>query len=208
MKPDRLQAFSDGVFAILITILVLEFHVPSYQHDHLLDAVIKQWPIFAAYIVSFLYVGTLWLFHHDYFDTLKKINRNLNVINLIVLFTITLVDYPTNLVASAIASASIPDMKVAFIIYDFVALLISASFELLYWYVNHHPDFRHDPLNHTHLHQIIKGDPIRSVIIYTIALLITPFSIVLGALALLMGIIFHTFAYLRLSTTAQKVHRD
>lgn len=64
MKIDRLQAFSDGVFAILLTLLVLDFKVPDYQAGHLSQAVIAQWPTLAAYVLSFFYVGTLWLFHH------------------------------------------------------------------------------------------------------------------------------------------------
>lgn len=196
MKPDRLQAFSDGVLAILITILVLEFHVPDFTKGHLTSAVLLQWPILMAYIVSFLYVGTLWLFHHDYFSNLAKIDRNLNLINLIVLFTITLVDYPTNLVATAVASGNTSDMKTAFIIYDIVALLISASFELLYWYVNAHPNLK---ASKTTFYRAIELDPVRSVVIYGLAIIVTPFSLIAGACLLCAGIVFHTFAYLRSS---------
>ncbi|KRK39805.1 TMEM175 family protein [Loigolactobacillus bifermentans] len=205
MKPGRLQAFSDGVFAILITILVLEFHVPAYRTGHLWTAVLHQWPILFAYIISFLYVGTLWLFHHDYFNTIAQIDRGLNFVNLVVLFPITLVDYPTNLIASALASGNQSDMKTAFIIYDVVALLISASFKLLYTYVNRHATLRVKQAKHTKLHQKTKDDPLRSVAIYAIALVVTPFSTWLGALLLLAGIIFHTVAYFRLSRSTKIV---
>lgn len=205
MKPGRLQAFSDGVFAILITILVLEFHVPTYRTGHLWTAVLHQWPILFAYIISFLYVGTLWLFHHDYFNTIARIDRGLNFVNLVVLFPITLVDYPTNLIASALASGNQSDMKTAFIIYDVVALLISASFKLLYVYVNRHATLRLKQVKHTQLHQKTKDDPLRSVAIYAMALVVTPFSTWLGALLLLGGIIFHTVAYFRLSHSTKIV---
>ncbi|WCE42752.1 TMEM175 family protein [Lactiplantibacillus plantarum] len=65
MKTDRFQAFSDGIFAILITILVLEFHIPDYQPGHLLAALLAQWPLILSYVFSYFYVGTLWLFHHE-----------------------------------------------------------------------------------------------------------------------------------------------
>lgn len=74
MKIDRLQAFSDGVFAILLTLLVLDFKVPDYQAGRLSQAVIAQWPTLAAYVLSFFYVRTLWLFHHDYFAKIKQTN--------------------------------------------------------------------------------------------------------------------------------------
>ena len=93
MSKSRLEAFSDGVFAILITILVLEFHVPEYHQGRLAAAIAQQWPEFLAYAVSYFYVGTLWLFHHDYFASLKVIDRNLNLINLLSMFSVTLLYY-------------------------------------------------------------------------------------------------------------------
>ncbi len=59
MKIDRLQAFSDGVFAILLTLLVLDFKVPDYQAGHLSQAVIAQWPTLAAYVLSFFLCGDI-----------------------------------------------------------------------------------------------------------------------------------------------------
>ena len=64
MKSDRVQAFSDGIFAILITILVLEFRLPRYTAGALAAAVLAQWPILFAYVLTFSYIGILWLFHH------------------------------------------------------------------------------------------------------------------------------------------------
>ena len=87
MKISRLEAFSDGVFAILITILVLDFKVPAYHTGYLWEAVLQQWPVLAAYILSFTYIGILWLFHHDLFNTFAKIDRNINLLNLLMLFT-------------------------------------------------------------------------------------------------------------------------
>ncbi len=99
METDRFNAFSDGVFAILITILVLEFHIPVFKTGHLLAALDTQGPTFVSYLFSYLYVGTLWLFHHDYFSLLTRIDRNVNMLNLLMLFSITLIDYPMSLLA-------------------------------------------------------------------------------------------------------------
>ncbi|WP_338231477.1 TMEM175 family protein [Companilactobacillus muriivasis] len=135
MTKDRLLAFSDGVFAILITILVLEFTVPKFQTGHLLSAMIQQWPILVAYIVSYFYVGTLWLFHHDYFQALKAIDRKLNLINLLMLFSITLINYPMALVAETLSRGNNSDIEVSFIAYAVIALFISGTFQLLYVYI-------------------------------------------------------------------------
>jgi len=198
MKTDRFQAFSDGIFAILITILVLEFHIPDYHAGQLLPALLAQWPLFLSYAFSYFYVGTLWLFHHDYFSMLKRIDRNVNMLNLLMLFSITLLDYPMSLVADALTSSNRADMQTAFIVYDLVALFISATFYLMYAYLHHHQDLKNAAVTND-FYAAIKFDPVRSVTIYGLAIVITFWSVWLGALLLASGIIFHFFAYLRMS---------
>ncbi|KRM24487.1 TMEM175 family protein [Latilactobacillus graminis] len=203
MKIDRLQAFSDGVFAIVLTLLVLDFKVPNYQIGHLNQAVIAQWPTLAAYILSFFYVGTLWLFHHDYFAKIKQTNRQLNVINLSILFTVTLINYPTSLLSESIAKQNNADIRFAFTCYALVALVISALFWALYRYMAvHHELMRH----HEQFYQTIKNDPVRSVTIYAIALIGIQFNSWLGVFLILMGNIFHFIAYLRLNRSVTRYH--
>ncbi|MGI6024461.1 TMEM175 family protein [Pediococcus parvulus] len=208
MKIDRMQAFSDGVYAILITILVLDFKVPDYHAGSLQMAVLRQWPTMFAYIVSFLYVGTIWLFHHDFFQTLKETNTGLNVINLVMLFSVTLIDYPTALVANTLISQNRTDMQVAFVYYDIIALFISFTFAWLYTYVRNHPEMTRMKSDQPTFYQAIKYDPVRSVLIYGAAIVATFFSIWLGAFLLLAGVGYHFVAYLRLSKSMQKSIRE
>lgn len=208
MKIDRMQAFSDGVYAILITILVLDFKVPDYHAGSLLMAVLRRWPTMFAYIVSFLYVGTIWLFHHDFFQTLKETNTGLNVINLVMLFSVTLIDYPTALVANTLISQNRTDMQVAFVYYDIIALFISFTFAWLYTYVRNHPEMTRMKSDQPTFYQAIKYDPVRSVLIYGAAIVATFFSIWLGAFLLLAGVGYHFVAYLRLSKSMQKSIRE
>lgn len=198
MKTDRFQAFSDGIFAILITILVLEFHIPDYHAGQLLPALLAQWPLFLSYAFSYFYVGTLWLFHHDYFSMLKRIDRNVNMLNLLMLFSITLLDYPMSLVADALTSGNRGDMQTAFIMYDLVALFISATFYLMYAYLHRHQDLKSHAVSDD-FYAAIKFDPVRSVSIYALAIVLTFWSVWVGAVLLAAGIIFHFFAYLRMS---------
>ncbi|WP_156404240.1 TMEM175 family protein [Lactobacillus selangorensis] len=194
MTTGRLQAFSDGVFAILITILVLDFKIPTYTAGHLLPAVLKQWPILAAYLVSYFYVGTLWLFHHDYFKTIALINRDLNVLNLILLFSVTLLAYPTSLVATTLQSGNLTDIRTALVMYDLVGAFISLTFVWLYNYMCKHPELKAKNVT-DQFYQQIKHDPYRSVSIYVVALVVTFFSVVVGGILLLAGIWFHYRAY-------------
>ncbi|AVK63487.1 DUF1211 domain-containing protein [Lactobacillus sp. CBA3606] len=198
MKTDRFQAFSDGIFAILITILVLEFHIPAYHPGQLLPSLLAQWPLFLSYAFSYFYVGTLWLFHHDYFSMLKRIDRNVNILNLLMLFSITLLDYPMSLVADALTSGNRADMQTAFIIYDLVALFISATFYFMYAYLHRHQELKNTAVS-SEFYAAIKFDPVRSVTIYGMAILLTFWSVWVGAVLLAGGIIFHFFAYLRMS---------
>lgn len=199
MTKDRLIAFSDGVFAILITILVLEFTVPEFKFGHLLSAMADQWPIFIAYLVSYFYVGTLWLFHHDYFTNLEKIDRNLNLINLVMLFSITLINYPMSLVADTISRGNATDIRVALIAYDVVALFISLTFYITYVYIGHHRYLKSKGMQPKPFEKI-KYDPLISVSFYALAIITTLFFIPLGIFFFLCGIIFHFIAYLRMST--------
>lgn len=205
MSISRFQAFSDGIFAILITILVLQFQIPDYQVGHLGQALLNQWPILLSYAFSYFYVGTLWLFHHDFFGLFKKIDRNMNVINLILLFSITLIDYPMSLVANTLTTMNRMDLRIALIVYDVVALVASAMFFVIYWYLHEHPELRNKKVN-TDFYEKVEFDPIRSVAIYFTAIVVTLFSNVFGAILLGCGIIFHFYAYVRLNATIKKYH--
>ena len=199
MKIGRLQAFSDGVFSILLTLLVLDFKVPSYQSGRLTQAVLNQWPILVAYGLSFFYVGTLWLFHHDYFAKIKETNWQLNVLNLVILFTVTLINYPTSLLAESIAHQQHNDMQFAFSYYALVALLISAMFWLLYRFMAQHRELTGYHQNHERFYQRTKNDPLKSVTIYLVALIGIQINLWLGAVLMIAGNVFHFIAYLRLS---------
>lgn len=69
-ETGRVEAFSNGVFAIAVTLLVLEIHVPSERGHALTEALTRQWPSYAAYVVSFLVIGVMWVNHHALFGLL------------------------------------------------------------------------------------------------------------------------------------------
>ncbi len=83
MGKSRIEAFSDGVIAIIITIMVLELKVP---HGTDWDALIPLWPVFLSYILSFTYVGIYWNNHHHMFQAVKQINGTVLWANLHLLF--------------------------------------------------------------------------------------------------------------------------
>jgi uncharacterized membrane protein len=94
----RLETFSDGVFAIAATLLVLEISVDATQHD-LGRALLDLWPSYLAYATSFITIGIIWMNHHFCVETIGRIDRPLLFLNLLLLLTISFLPFPTRLVA-------------------------------------------------------------------------------------------------------------
>jgi uncharacterized membrane protein len=102
LRTGRLEAFSDGVFAIAITLLVLEISVPSETGDGLLDAFLDQWPSYLAYLVSFATIGAAWLAHTAITHYLHGADGILVRLNLLLLLLVSFLPFPTRLVADHI----------------------------------------------------------------------------------------------------------
>jgi uncharacterized membrane protein len=92
MGKNRLEAFSDGVIAILITIMVLELKVP---HDPDFRALIPLWPVFMSYVLSFIYIGIYWNNHHHLIHAVHEISGGVLWANLHLLFWLSLVPFVT-----------------------------------------------------------------------------------------------------------------
>jgi len=91
-KPERLLAFSDGMFSIIITIMVLELKVP---HSAEPAALLEQWPIFLAYTLSFLQAGIYWVNHHSLFADVEKVDARVLWLNLLLLFALSFMPFAT-----------------------------------------------------------------------------------------------------------------
>jgi len=96
----RLEAFSDGVFAIAITLLVLEIAVPHVDASKSLgDELLHLWPSYFGYGVSFITIGIMWANHHGVFRDIERYDHTLLVLNLLLLMGIGFVPFPTAVVA-------------------------------------------------------------------------------------------------------------
>lgn len=99
LRTGRFEAFSDGVFAIAITLLVLDIAVPLDASDHLLSAVAAQWPVYLAYFISFSTIGAIWLAHSAITDYLEHTDPMLSRLNLLLLLFVSFLPFPTRLLA-------------------------------------------------------------------------------------------------------------
>jgi uncharacterized membrane protein len=120
MNKTRLEAFSDGVIAIILTIMVLELKVPK---GHSFEALAALWPVFAAYSLSYVNVFLIWLNHHDIFGPMKVIDRSVLFVNGLLLFAASFVPFATAFAGEAHWNAPLP---VA--IYGLVMLAVSLAF--------------------------------------------------------------------------------
>ena len=114
MNKNRLEAFSDGVLAVAITLLVLDLHVDHSSPLSLAEQFRDEWPTFAAYVVSFFYIGVIWLNHHQAFTAIKQVNKGVHLANIALLFTTALIPFPTAVLSRAfIDGADTPDARTA-----------------------------------------------------------------------------------------------
>ena len=96
----RLETFSDGVFAIAATLLVLEFSVDNGQN--LGHALLRLWPSYLAYVTSFLTIGIIWMNHHHTVSFIGRVDRTFLFVNNVLLLTVAFLPFPTGLVGDAI----------------------------------------------------------------------------------------------------------
>ena len=130
LRTGRLEAFSDGVFAIAITLLVLDIAVPPHASAHLLRSVAHLWPAYLGYVVSFSTIGAIWLGHNAITEYLERVDAGFMRLNLLLLMVVAFLPFPTRLFADFIGEDR-PE-RIATNIYG-ISLLVASSLLLLLW---------------------------------------------------------------------------
>jgi len=133
MNKGRVEAFSDGVFAIAITLLVLTIGQPSNYAD-LAHQLAERWPSFAAYAVSFSLIGVMWLNHHAIFAQFSRVDRGVAYLNLALLMTVVFIPYPTGVFGEALRRGE--GMKAAAVAYSIAMVLNAYTWGALWLYAS------------------------------------------------------------------------
>ena len=131
VRPARLEAFSDGVFAIAATLLVLELRVPRGVGD-LAQTLLDAWPAYAAYLVSFLTIGIIWVNHHTLLEHIRRVDRPFLYLNVLLLLWVAIVPFPTSVLDEYLLSDR--GATVAAVLYGAVGLLIAVAFSAIFFY--------------------------------------------------------------------------
>jgi uncharacterized membrane protein len=119
----RVEIFSDGVFAIAITLLVLDISLAPADYEDLRHALLHEWPAYLAYVTSFLTVGSVWIAHHGLFSRLRFVDPTLLRLNLLLLMTAAFLPFPTSVLAHALHAGGTAE-RTAVVFYGGAALLI------------------------------------------------------------------------------------
>lgn len=134
-ETGRLETLSDGVIAIVITLLAIDIKVPQVSESgDLGKALLDQWAVYLAFFISFINIGIMWLNHHVIFGMVKRIDRRFLLLNGLLLMGMTLVPFTTLLVAEYIEHK---DGHIAGMVYTGLFVLLAITFNLLWRYATH-----------------------------------------------------------------------
>jgi uncharacterized membrane protein len=145
LDKSRLEAFSDGVFAVAITLLALDLAVAGPGHGTLARQLGDRWPSYAAYVVSFFVIGITWVNHHALFKSLATIDRLLMFLNLTLLLFIVAIPFGTATMAAYLRSGG-ADAHLAAALYAAVLEGMALSFSAIFVWSTRAEGRRHEPL--------------------------------------------------------------
>ncbi len=189
VETRRVEAFSDGVFAVAITLLVLGFHIPDtlLTDRDLIHWLLGQWPDLFAFVTSFATIGVMWINHHRMFTHIKRTDTTLLSLNLLLLMLIVFVPYPTLLLAQTII---LPGQHLAALLYNGTYILLAFCFNILWGYATRRRRLLGDNADIQQVQEITaqyQFGPIFYMITFVVAWFSAPISL---ALNLLLAVFF------------------
>src|SRR5215213_9294523 len=136
MSKNRVEALSDGVFAIVITLLILDIRVPDVDYSRLAEALVEVLPRIFAYVISFGVIGVYWLAHHQSLQLIGKLNGFMIWLNLVYLLAVSFMPFPTALLGRY------PMQPIPIVIYGLTLIVANAIGLMLTLYLRAHPELQ------------------------------------------------------------------
>lgn len=189
-ETTRIEAFSDGVIAIAVTILVFDLRAPAQtlvDNSNLWTELVRVWPTWLAFVISFFYVLVMWINHHRLFTVIRRSDNNLMLLNGLLLFGISVVPVPTRIAAEYLQHR---DQNIAALIYSGWFFVVAIFYQLLWRYASHGNRLFASDTDMAVVRQIDRSYFV-GPIGYTIALIVATFSAV-GSMLIVtaMGVFF------------------
>jgi TMEM175 potassium channel family protein len=165
-ESTRVEAFSDGVLAIAITLLVLDLH-SDFDHNRFAHGLAGQWPAYIAYLAAFLNISAIWINHHDLFTRVRAVDARLITLNLLLLLVASLFPWPAAVISAAQRTGDRRDQITASLLYAGIGFLVPLTFIAIYTYLNRTPRLLTDP-SHTDYTRTSRRRAFVSIITYPV----------------------------------------
>jgi uncharacterized membrane protein len=144
-ESNRVEAFSDGVFAIALTLLVLDLHAPGAgSRGQFAHTLLAHWPAYVAYLAAFLNISSIWINHHDLFTRVRHVDARLICANLVLLLVSSLFPWPASIMSAAALHGNRDDQVAATVLYAAVGFLVPLAWIMLYSYLARAPHLLRD----------------------------------------------------------------
>jgi uncharacterized membrane protein len=166
-ESTRVEGFSDGVFAIALTLLVLDLHAPG-NPGQLAHGLLAQWPAYLAYLAAFLNIAAIWINHHDLFTRVRRVDARLICANLVLLLVASLFPWPASVISAAVRGGNRGDQIAATVLYAAVGFLVPLAWLLLYGYLIRAPQLLGDPEASAFVSRAARR-PVVSIVVYPAA---------------------------------------
>lgn len=196
---NRTEAFSDGVLAIAVTLLVLDLRVPAratIQQGWLAAALAGDWPAYAAYVTSFLIIGIIWVNHHGVFDLVGRVDRLTLFLNLLLLMTVVAIPFTTALMSEYLLAGG-PNARTAALVYSVVMLAMSSAFAALYTHVARSPEQLADGVDPAAVRRSIVRFSAVGTLLYLATLVVALFSAPVCLAAHFLIALYYCFQQIR-----------
>jgi uncharacterized membrane protein len=187
----RIEAFSDGVFAVAITLLVLDIKVPPLQPTNpafsLAHELLAEWPAYLAFVMSFLTILIMWINHHRVFGLIQRTDDRFMILNGVLLLCVTIVPFSTALLAAYIR---LPDARLATLVYAGTCVLMAVCFQNLWRYASRDGRLlgtNHDPTVAEGITKSYRFGPLLYVVVFCLAFVSVAASV---GLSLLLALFF------------------
>jgi uncharacterized membrane protein len=143
-ESSRVEAFSDSVLAIAVTLLVLDLH-SDFSRGNFAHDLAAQWPAYVAYVAAFLNISAIWINHHDLFTRVRGVDARLIALNLVLLLVASLFPWPAAVISAAQRTGGRHDQITASLLYAGVGFLVPVAFIAIYTYLSRTPELLADP---------------------------------------------------------------